>query len=65
MTQPPDDPDPRPPGGACPTSVGPGGPAVPLTDFILRVFVLVDDLVKDPFPGRFRRRGPPSSPTAR
>jgi hypothetical protein len=31
---------------------------VPLSDFILRVFVLVDDLLKELFPGRLRRRGP-------
>jgi hypothetical protein len=31
---------------------------MPLSDFILRVFVLVDDLFKELFPGRLRRRGP-------
>jgi hypothetical protein len=31
---------------------------VPLSEFILRVFVLVDDLFKELFPGRLRRRGP-------
>jgi hypothetical protein len=35
-----------------------GEGAVPLSDFILRVFVLVDDLFKELFPGRLRRRGP-------
>src|SRR5262249_30266924 len=35
-----------------------GGSAVPLSDFILRVFVLVDDLLKELFPGRLRGRGP-------
>ena len=29
-----------------------------LSDFILRVFVLVDDLLKELHPGRLRHRGP-------
>ena len=45
------------------TTLRPRRSALPLDEFILRVFVLVDELVRHLAPGRVRRRGSAPAPT--